>query len=117
MTDPISHQQEINIIRKLLNSKVAMIIISMIISAFGSVLLTGYNYSEDLEKVKTEMLEKAQMDSINYAKVVDYNKTLISALEASNNNVINLNKTVDRMNVTIEFMQKDIEYIRKKIDK
>lgn len=115
--ETISHQEEINTIRKLLNSRIVVQISAMLVSIVLTWLTAGATYSAKVDKLENKMDEKAQIDSINYEQVVNYNEALIGALEASNNAVINLNKAVDRLNIQVDYMQRDIEFIRKKIDK
>lgn len=115
--DPISHEQEINIIRRIVNSKAALIIFSILTSSLLTWLLTGATYAGDLSDVKDQMSEKAKIDSLNFSYVKTRNDYLMDALETSNNAIINQSALLDRMQTQLDYVQRDVEYVRKRIDK
>ena len=114
--DPISHAEEISTLKRFFNNRYVAIIGAMLLTAFGSVVLTAYNYSNQLDGVVDQNKIKAYNDSVAFSYIKEKNETLINALQTSNNAIINQSTVLDRMQVQLDYVQRDVEYVRKRID-
>lgn len=111
------HKEEVEVLNKLMNSKLVIALATVLIAGPTTWLLAGATFTE---KVNT-VIEQNQMehfeDSLQNNYLIERNENLIDALDQSNKSIMRLDTTVSRVNQQIHGLKEDVEYIRNRIDK
>ncbi len=112
-----THQEEIRILNKLMNSKLAVALVSLLIAGPTTWLLAGATFSDKVQTVIEQNEKTRYMDSIRADYLIERNTDLIKALEKSNQSINRLDTTVNVLNYQMRDLKDDVEYIRNRIDK
>ena len=111
------HKEEVEVLNKLMNSKLVIALATVLIAGPTTWLLAGATFTE---KVNT-VIEQNQMehfeDSLQNNYLIERNENLIDALDQSNKSIMRLDTTVSRVNQQIHGLKEGVEYIRNRIDK
>lgn len=110
-------KEEIRIINKLMNSKLAVAIASVLIAGPTTWLLAGATFSQKVDTVIEQNKMNSYEDSLQNTYLQERNAHLLEALDRSNKSINRLDTTVNLLNYQIHDLKEDVEYIRNRIDK